>query len=434
MKFKVLTRNDVQYTRDRPDDLVQLHRSSNPDLHPFAKAKEYTRALNAAKLNRVFAKPFVGALSGHTDSIISLHLHRNNHKSLISGSSDGEVKLWNLINQKCINTFKAHKGFVRDVIFTNQRETFLSGGDDKQIKLFDKDEREKFSAGYTVYGLDYHWKEDLFASCGEQLDIWDLTKTNPVFSFQWDDETIKKVKFNPSEKDLLATISTNRALTLFDYRQKSALHKTILKMQSNNLDWNPMEPNKLLVTNEDFCTYYFDIRKLIRPVTIHKSHVGPVMDVCFSPTGKEFVTGSYDRTLRIFKTEKMYSREIYHTKRMQRIFCVGFSRDGKFVLSGSDDMNLRIWKSNSSEKFTRKNKREKQSLDYSEKLIKRFEGSKEVGRIVRHRQVPKLIHKETKKYKIMENSQKRKENNRVIHSKEQKQKDQKDRVVIQDVE
>lgn len=42
------------------------------------------------------------------------------------------------------------------------------------------------------------------------------------------------------------------------------------------------------------------------------------MDVAYSPTGREIVSGSYDRTIRIFETRSTKSREVYHTKRMQR--------------------------------------------------------------------------------------------------------------------
>ena len=82
---------------------------------------------------------------------------------------------------------------------------------------------------------------------------------------------------------------------------------------------------------------------------IHKDHVSAVMDVAFSPTGREFVSGSYDRTVRIFSTTGGRSRDVYHTKRMQRIFCVNYSADARFVLSGSDDTNVRIWKAEASD-------------------------------------------------------------------------------------
>lgn len=44
-------------------------------------------------------------------------------------------------------------------------------------------------------------------------------------------------------------------------------------------------------------------------------------------------------------------REIYHTKRMQRVEVVRWSLDNKYILSGSDEMNIRIWKANASEKL-----------------------------------------------------------------------------------
>ena len=96
------------------------------------------------------------------------------------------------------------------------------------------------------------------------------------------------------------------------------------------------------------------MRNLEKPMTTHTDHVGAVLSVAYSSTGREFVSGSYDRTLRIWPVQSFRSREVwvrrrrvsrrYHTKRMQRIFCVNFSADARFVLSGSDDTNIRIWK------------------------------------------------------------------------------------------
>lgn len=68
------------------------------------------------------------------------------------------------------------------------------------------------------------------------------------------------------------------------------------------------------------------------------------MDVDFSPTGREFVAGSYDRSIRIFRYNGGHSHEVYTTKRMQRVFAVRFTGDATYVLSGSDDFNLRVWK------------------------------------------------------------------------------------------
>lgn len=85
--------------------------------------------------------------------------------------------------------------------------------------------------------------------------------------------------------------------------------------------------------------------------TILKDHVSAVLDIDYSPTGEEICTGSYDRTVRIFDPKQGRSREVYHTRRMQRIFCVKWAMDSKFILSGSDDGNVRLWKANAAEKL-----------------------------------------------------------------------------------
>lgn len=87
------------------------------------------------------------------------------------------------------------------------------------------------------------------------------------------------------------------------------------------------------------------------PVNVHMDHVSAVIDVDYAPTGKEFVSGGYDRTVRIYEADKGHSRDIYHTKRMQKLTSVAWSLDNKYVLSGSDEMNIRIWKARASEKL-----------------------------------------------------------------------------------
>jgi WD repeat and SOF domain-containing protein 1 len=97
-------------------------------------------------------------------------------------------------------------------------------------------------------------------------------------------------------------------------------------MNSSTLAWNPLEAFVFTTANEDykyvlfyllllifivifvFSLYSFDIRYLQRPFNVHKDHVAAVIDVDYSPTGKEFVSGSYDKTVRIFAADKGHSR------------------------------------------------------------------------------------------------------------------------------
>lgn len=50
------------------------------------------------------------------------------------------------------------------------------------------------------------------------------------------------------------------------------------------------------------------MRYLESPVMVHMDHVSAVLDVDYSPTGKEFVSASFDKSIRIFPVDKGHSR------------------------------------------------------------------------------------------------------------------------------
>jgi WD40 repeat protein len=64
--------------------------------------------------------------------------------------------------------------------------------------------------------------------------------------------------------------------------------------------------------------------------------------VAFSPDGKRIVSGSYDKTARVWDaetgTEKLALKG--HTN---AVFSVAFSPDGKRIVSGSNDQTARVW-------------------------------------------------------------------------------------------
>jgi len=69
-----------------------VHRNYNPALHPLETPREYVRAMNATKLERVFAKPFLASLDGHRDGVCSMSKHKKRLNTIFSGSCDGEVR------------------------------------------------------------------------------------------------------------------------------------------------------------------------------------------------------------------------------------------------------------------------------------------------------------------------------------------------------
>ncbi|KAG5898891.1 hypothetical protein JTB14_003285 [Gonioctena quinquepunctata] len=409
MKVKVISRNPDEYLRETKFDLHKVQRNYDPSLHPFEASREYTRALNAVKLEKVFAKPFIGNLDGHRDGVSCISKHPKHLSLLISGAFDGEVRIWDIPQQTCSRNFVAHDGIVRGVVYTPNGNHFITLGDDKTIKTWKSalPESEEVEAPINTVlsktvltSISHHIKKPIFATAGK-----------------WGVDSLHDIEFNPVESSIIASCASDRSIILYDMRENHPLRKIVMKLRTNKLAWNPMEPYIFTTANEDYNLYTFDTRNLKQPTNVHMDHVGAVTFVDYAPTGKEFVSGSYDKSIRIFVAEKGHSREIYHTKRMQRLTCVQWTLDNKYIISGSDEMNIRIWKARASEKLGPLKPRERAALRYSEALKEKYASHPQIKRIARHRHVPKHVYNAQNELRTIKEKIQRKEGNRRTHSK-----------------
>jgi WD repeat and SOF domain-containing protein 1 len=443
MKFKTISRSETECVRETKQDIVKVHKNLNSSIHPMERAREYQRALNAVKLDRIFAKPFIASLTGHKDGVYSICKNPNSLSCILSGSCDGEIRVWNLPFHITTWNVIAHNGFVRGLCFNSDAEHFISCGDDKTIKLWNlnsnitilakpsdyedlehkEEEKDKLCihqwiGKHSFTSVDHKRKCNIFVTSGaSQINVWDYEKSSPIYTFEWGSDSVTTVKFNPVELDVFASCATDRSVILYDIRGNTPIRKLIMKMKSNSICWNPMEAFNFTIASEDHNLYTFDMRYLDKALFVHKDHVSAVLDIDYSPTGREFCSGSYDRTVRIFNVEEGKSKEVYHTKRMQRIFCAKYTLDSKYILTGSDDTNIRIWKANASEPLKVKVAREQRSLNYQNKLKERYKYLPEIRRIMKHRHLPKPIYNAQKIKRDMELSQRRKLENRIKHSK-----------------
>ncbi|KFY00046.1 hypothetical protein V490_01514 [Pseudogymnoascus sp. VKM F-3557] len=431
MKIKALTRSAA--TAQAPgSDVARQPRNLDPALHPFERAREYTRALNATKLERMFAAPFIGQLGkGHVDGVYTMAKDPNSLQRFASGSGDGIVKVWDLTSRDEIWNVGAHENIVKSMSWTRDQK-LLTCASDRSIKLFDPYHTPSGSAPLATWlgtnaftGISHHRSKNTFAASSGVISIYDLERfTAPPEVLKWptSTDTITTVQFNQVETSILASCATDRSIVLYDLRTSMPLAKTVLNFASNAIAWNPMEAFNFAVANEDHNIYVFDMRKMNKALNVLKDHVAAVMDVEYSPTGEELVSASYDRTIRIWKARSGHSRDIYHTKRMQRVFSTKFTPDSKYILSGSDDGNIRLWRAESSRREGIKSAKQRQALEYNAALSERYQHMPEIRRIKRHRHVPKVIKKagEIKSEELK--AIKRKIENERKHTKKQFQK------------
>lgn len=68
------------------------------------------------------------------------------------------------------------------------------------------------------------------------------------------------------------------------------------------------------------------MRALDTPLMVHLDHVSAVLDVDYSPTGKEFVSASFDKSIRIFPVDKSRSRYVTANKPFNAVQGVSASK------------------------------------------------------------------------------------------------------------
>ena len=373
-----------------------------------------------------------------------------NHKSLgefASGGFDGQVIIWDLPTRRPIFNIKTPHNMIKGLTYSNNGEDIISCGDDNMIYFYNKVNlfsqktafqtlhstsilenspdvfpREyrsitSYDANGFIESIDHSFNEKIFATSGENISIWNYERNTPLHKFKSCPDGYLRVKFNYVENNIILGTGYDRTITLFDLRTKNPLKQVTLRNKSACACWNPQEPFNFTVGNEDSNCYTFDMRNLDKIRMIHKDHILAVLDIDYSPTGKEFVTGSFDKTIRIFNNSEGYSRECYHDKRMQKVYSVMYSMDDKYVLSGSDDTNIRVWKAVANDSIKILNKREEDAKNYRKKLIEKYQYMPEIKRIKNQKHLPKYIINKKKELKIRKDAKKRKFKNKELNSK-----------------
>lgn len=429
MKIRVLSRSDGEWSGAHDGHATGARASFNrgPGLHAPTRPLELQRAVTAAKVGHILARPLLAALApGHADGVYALAKSRAETALMATAAADGEIRVWHLPSKKPrFAVTPAPAAFTRGITFTSDSARVVACTDAAVAHSYAvAGEGEGGGAGAPVVykspsgplaSVSAHYTKPLFATCSSNatVELWDENRADPLQSFSFGTDSLHCVRFNPVETNIIISAASDRALTLYDTRMSTPVRKLVLAMRSNDVSWNPIEAFNFTVANDDQNCYTFDMRRMSRrgALAVHKDHVGAVMSVDYAPTGREFVTGSYDKTVRIFDHTNGRSREVYHTKRMQRVFGVAFSLDAGYVVSASDDGDVRVWKSHRSRPIVPQLPRERAKVATAERLIERYATVPEVRRIAKKRHVPKHVMSAAKTKTAIAKSVKRKASN-----------------------
>ena len=252
------------------------------------------------------ARPGIAALTGDTDRIHSMAFSPDGN-TLVSGSYDGTVRLWDVAAHRQIGApLAGHDGEIYSVAFSSDGKLVASGADDGVVRLWDVAVHRQIGA--PLAGRDGEINSVAFSPDGKTLAtggadgtirLWDVAAHRQIGApLASHDDKINSVAFSPDGKTL-ATGGADGTIRLWDV----AAH-----------------------------------RQIGAPLA---SHAGVVYSVVFSPDGKTLASGSADGAIRLWDVATQQVARSWPTN--SPVFDVAFSPDGKILASGNLDDTARLW-------------------------------------------------------------------------------------------
>ncbi|MCH9739822.1 MAG: AAA family ATPase [Epsilonproteobacteria bacterium] len=283
--------------------------------------------------------------SGHNNVVRSVAFSPDG-KTIISGSHDRSIKLWDVQKKELLHTFEGHSQIVISVAFSPDGKTIISGSSDNSIKLWDVQKKELLYTfeghGSTVSSVAFSpdGKTILSGSLDNSVKLWDVEKKVLLHSFEGHSNSVTSVAFPPDGKTILSGSSDN-SVKLWDVQKRALIHT--FEGHSSDVTSVAFSPDgkTILSGSWDKSVKFWDVQKraLIHTFEGHGSYV---YSVAFSFDGKTILSGSGDKSVKLWNVEKrelLYSFKEYS----DYVYSVAFSPDGKRILSGSSDNSVKLW-------------------------------------------------------------------------------------------
>lgn len=155
-----------------------------------------------------------------------------------------------------------------------------------------------------------------------------IVKSDPTTALRLAEEAFKKHHDPGIQSDAVKIYRENSFYRIIGTHEGSV----------NSVAWSP-DGTTILTGSFDKTARLWDMNgKLIREFS---GHNGGIRSLAFSPDGKTILTGSFDKTARLWDLNGNTIREF--TGHTDGVKCVAYSPDGKTILTGSFDKTARLW-------------------------------------------------------------------------------------------
>ncbi|MDJ0599047.1 MAG: WD40 repeat domain-containing protein [Crocosphaera sp.] len=242
-------------------------------------------------------------------------------KFLASASWDKTIEIWDVENDRLVDTLTAHQDAVNSVKISPDGKLLASASADKTIKIWliswDSTKQEFICEEWKKDTLNHDdWVWDVCFSCNSR-----------ILASAGGDRLIKLWQLNWSE----------------DYQNLTIKHLANLEGHSNKvytIDFSP-DGQTLASGGEDNKIKLWDVNTGECKQTLEK-HQRPVKSVRFSHSGQYLASASEDGTIQLWDIEENKLQK-YLNPHKEQVNSVSFREDDRVLASGGNDNTVKLW-------------------------------------------------------------------------------------------
>ena len=226
-------------------------------------------------------------------------------KSLATGSADHSIKIWNVIDDELISSFKGHSSEINSLDFSPDGKQLASGSKDQTTKL------------------------------------WNIKTGTIIRTYNEEPYCVNAVSFSP-DGSLIASGNADHTINLWNKKNGELIRNIAGKSFNININSISFSPDGRFIASgsDDSSTKLWNVKDGSLVNTFKRS-LSSVSSVVFSPDGRFIASGSYDSTIKLWNVKN--GSLIRVIKGHSSITSICFSPDGRFIVSGTLDNTINLW-------------------------------------------------------------------------------------------
>ena len=298
--------------------------------------------------NQVRTLSLVGTLDGHTDAISSIAISPDG-TSLVSGSHDSTVRVWDIKSGENLYTLNGHEDSVLSIAISEpDGQVIASGGIDGVLRRWKLQTGEEITslegegAWITSLAFDSRGQKLISGRTGNKVDLWNH-KSNEVIASGLHDQPVLAVAAI-SNLGLFASGSSDRTIRLWNLI--SGEQKRLLEGHTGwvtSLAFDP-ESNVLVSGSMDGTIRLWSLETPTARPRVLRAHSYSVSSVAVNPQKQIIASGGFNGEIRIWDLQTSKPIHVLSGEHVRAITSLAFSPDGTTLISGSADTKIKIWR------------------------------------------------------------------------------------------